>query len=66
MTVLICPACRKKPRRKQQYVCRGCWYTLPSGTRSALNRRDDDAVRRLQQLHQELEDGVPLRNIVIR
>lgn len=66
MNVPICPACRKNPRRGGQYLCRGCWYTLPPGTRTALNRRDDDATRRLSNLHEALQAGTPLRDISIR
>lgn len=66
MSVPLCPACKKHPRRKNTYVCRGCWYTLPSGTRSALSKTDADAPRRLAELTQALNTGTPLRNITIR
>jgi len=60
-----CPACdeAKAPR---MYLCRGCWFTLPSQARSALNRRDGmPAARRLGELRQQLRDGVPIHTIVI-
>jgi hypothetical protein len=62
----LCPACRKTPRRKNTYVCPGCWYTLPSGTRSALSRNDAHAMRRYQELQAALQSGTPLRSIAIR
>lgn len=54
-----------KPKLPAQYVCRGCWWTLQPQARNRLNRKDDDAFRRLAILHEQLGDGVPLNKITI-
>ncbi|MEW2570472.1 hypothetical protein [Streptomyces sp. NPDC047070] len=61
---LTCPA-DDRPRRTGQYLCPGCWFTLPAAARTALNRRDDQAVPRLQELLDQLGHGVPLDRIEI-
>ncbi len=59
-----CPACQqtKTPR---QYLCRGCWFTLQPATRTALNKRDDLAMRRLSDLYEALRQGTALHLIEI-
>jgi len=59
-----CPCCgdAKAPR---MYLCRGCWFTLPPATRTALNKHDDHAMRRLSDLHEALRQGTALHLIEI-
>lgn len=54
-----------KPKLARQYVCRGCWATLQPQARTRLNRRDDGAFRRLAILNEQIDRGVPLREITI-
>jgi len=59
-----CPADgAAKPAR--MYLCPGCWYTLQPRARAALNRRDDLAVVRLRELYEQIQQGVPLREIEV-
>jgi hypothetical protein len=53
-------------KRANEYLCRGCWVTLPLVARRALNKRDDDAGVRLLELHRQLNDGIRLIDIAIR
>lgn len=61
---LHCPACRAQ-RRPGQYLCPTCWATLPAPARRVLSRRDSRALARLRELHNQLEQGVPLGEITI-
>lgn len=61
---LACPACHK-PRAARQYLCRGCWYTLPAATRQELSKGDKHAFARLRHLHDQIAAGTPLANIHI-
>lgn len=62
-----CPSCRTRSRRPGQYLCPPCWNQLPPPVRRALTRRGDrgKALARLRQLHNQLENGVPLDEIRI-
>lgn len=62
---MTCPACKEHGVERGKYLCRGCWFTLPKATRTALNRRDDLASARLLALHRALRQNVPLRKISI-
>lgn len=62
----LCPVCTRRHPRRGELLCSGCWYTLPSGTRSALSRRDDQAEARAAALHDLVQRRVPLRDITIR
>ncbi|MGH3382671.1 MAG: hypothetical protein ACRDP6_48880 [Actinoallomurus sp.] len=59
-----CPACQG-PKPARLYLCRGCWFTLQPRARAALNRRDDLAVTRLRELYDQIQRGIPLREVVI-
>jgi hypothetical protein len=59
-----CPSC-STPIQLRFYLCWTCWTALPVDTRRALNRRDSSAFRRLQQLLDHLNAGVPLHEITI-
>jgi hypothetical protein len=47
------------------YLCGNCWSRLSAATRRALNRRDDRAVARLRDLHNQLDAGIPLEEIKV-
>lgn len=53
------------PKHARDYLCRGCWFTLPKATRSVLNLRDDGAARRLAILYGKIQAGESLRTIVV-
>lgn len=57
-----CRSCRK-PRPPRMYLCGNCWGRLSAATRRALNKRGDQAIARLRQLHQQLDAGTPLGEI---
>lgn len=59
-----CPSC-KTPKTTSHYLCRTCWFTLTLAARRALNRRDAQASVRLRELYRQLQDGVPLAEVVI-
>jgi len=58
------PGCdeAKAPR---QYLCPGCWVTLTPATRTALNKHDGIAMRRLSDLYEALRQGTALHQIEI-
>ena len=60
-----CPAC-KGTKQPADYLCRGCWWTLPRAARGPLLRRDALAVRRLSELLDQIRAGVPLHQIEIK
>jgi hypothetical protein len=60
-----CPCCRQRSKGRGNYLCRTCWFGLPTAARNALNRRDSRAYPRLRELHKQLEAGVPLAEIRI-
>jgi hypothetical protein len=60
-----CPACLAPRARAQDYLCAGCWWTLPKTARTLLGRRDSQARGRLLQLYRQIRDGVPLHKIQI-
>lgn len=66
MSRLICPACKTRPYRATEVLCSGCWFTLPSGTRSALKLNDARAADRRAELGQALAGGAQLHTIRIR
>lgn len=59
-----CPSCGT-PIQPRFYLCWTCWTGLPVETRRALNRRDNLAFRRLQQLLDQLKADVRLHEITI-
>lgn len=59
-----CPSC-KGPKTAAHYLCRGCWFSLTRPARAALNRRDNRAHIRLGDLYRQIQDGVPLAEVVI-
>ncbi|MFC6936733.1 hypothetical protein ACFQHO_45000 [Actinomadura yumaensis] len=66
--VMPCPSCGspyRASRRGGDPLCPGCWATLPTATRTALRRRDDQAPARREQLRARLDVGTPLREIRI-
>lgn len=54
-----CPGCNDT-KSGSEHLCRGCMATLPRATRTAITRRDPDAV---EQLREALEAGTPLHRI---
>ena len=66
LTVPLCPASKVGRRRGGDYLCRGCWYTLPTPTRTALRAKDGKAPARLQELYRLIAADTPLRSIRIR
>lgn len=62
---LTCPACKTSPRRPGQYLCPTCWGQLPTRTQRSLTRRDRLALTRLRELHQQLTDDTPLREVEV-
>jgi hypothetical protein len=57
-----CRSCQtQKPVRL--YLCPGCWGQLSPAARRALNRRGDQAVTRLRELHRQVDTGVPLGEV---
>ncbi|SEG44599.1 hypothetical protein SAMN04489712_105260 [Thermomonospora echinospora] len=64
---LTCPVPNCGHRKQaRQYLCRGCWATLPRHARTALSRRDDKAMRRLSELLDQVRDGVPLHQVRVQ
>ncbi|MFE6486618.1 hypothetical protein ACFVGN_27295 [Streptomyces sp. NPDC057757] len=59
-----CPSCRQ-PKGARKYLCLTCWDTLPALARRHLNRRDQRAMSRLQELYRQIAEGVPLREIEV-
>lgn len=62
-TTQLCMAC--DTNRRNGYLCRDCWFNLPQAARVALRRSDDLAIQRLQELLDQLTDGVPLHEIEV-
>lgn len=60
-----CPACGKPRDHVGHYLCVVCWYTLPRAARGPLLRRDGKATLRLIELNRQINDGVPLSEVVI-
>lgn len=60
-----CPAC-PRTRAAGHYLCAVCWFALSADARRQLNRRDGQAIDRLQQLYARVQEGVPLSEIQIR
>lgn len=56
---------RPHTRAPGKYLCRPCWNALPPAARDALNCRGPGAIRRLQQLLDQLTSGRPLDQIHI-
>lgn len=65
MTATPCLGCRTRPKPPGQYLCRACWFKIPSASRRAFNLRDAKAMARLRELHDQLERGVPLAEIQV-
>lgn len=60
-----CPTKCGNHRAPRQYLCPGCWSSLPAPTQTALNRSDYLALARLRELHRQLDRGVPLTEITV-
>lgn len=60
-----CPACPDGMKGPGKYLCITCWFALSDVTRRALNRRDKQAMARLQELYGQITNGVPLAEIRI-
>jgi hypothetical protein len=60
-----CPGCGNQTRQQGMYLCLTCWNQLGPMTRLQLNWKDDGAMRRLQELYDQLAQGVPLAEIVV-
>lgn len=58
------PGC-DEAKATRMYLCRGCWFTLRPATRTALNKHDGIAMRRLSDLHEALRQGTALHLIEI-
>ena len=65
MPAAPCPGCHTRTRAAGQYLCRTCWFALPSAARHRLNRRDSRAFARLREMHNQLTAGVPLAEVRI-
>lgn len=59
-----CPSC-EKPKPDGKYLCLECWFSLPLEARRRLLRRDRFALKRLQELYDQIGDDVPLSEIVV-
>lgn len=59
-----CPNC-DAPCGAQKYLCWDCWWSLSTPARTALKRKDGKAFKRLQQLHEAIENDIPLTQIRI-
>jgi hypothetical protein len=60
-----CPACPDGMKGPGKYLCIVCWFALSDVTRRALNRRDRQAMARLQELYRQITAGVALAEIRI-
>lgn len=60
-----CPGCPDGVKGPGKYLCIVCWVALPDVTRRLLNRRDNRAMARLQELYGQLTNGVPPSEIRI-
>lgn len=65
MSATPCPSCRQRSRRPGQYLCPACWAALPAPARRALSQRGTKAMSRLQELYEQLTNGVPPHQIQI-
>ncbi|MGY1498577.1 hypothetical protein ACW4TU_18590 [Streptomyces sp. QTS52] len=65
MTNTRCPGCPSGMKGPGKYLCLGCWNTLPMTQRRLLNRRDNRARGRLQELYRQTAQGVPLDEIQV-
>jgi hypothetical protein len=59
-----CPNCTNT-RAAGHYLCPPCWRALTPTARRNLNRRGDGAIRRYQQLLDQLQARTPLPDIRI-
>lgn len=60
-----CPANCGNTRAPRQYLCRTCWFQLPTSTRRALSNHGPRAMERLRELLDRIHDGTPLPEIRI-
>lgn len=58
-----CQGCGQNRRQSDQYLCRQCWFTLPSKTRGLLGIRGEEARRHLRGLFRAIHLGVKLPEI---
>jgi hypothetical protein len=59
-----CPICPRL-RLPHQYLCRWCWGELPLRARCALDRRDDYAPDRFNELARQVKRGTRPADVVI-
>lgn len=52
-------------RRKRQYLCTSCWDQLRVWVKDALDKKDDFAFQRLQELYDQINNGRPLNEIEV-
>lgn len=64
---LACPACPAcgADRQPKKYLCWNCWWELSASARTALIKKGDGALGRLQELHEALAASTPLGKIRI-
>lgn len=59
-----CPNCGAK-RRRGQYLCTSCWDQLRVWVKNALRKKDSLALRRLQELYDQVANERPLKEIEV-
>lgn len=65
MPTTPCPTGCGNTRAPRQYLCRTCWFHLPTDTRSVLNQPGSGALAHLRELLDQIHAGVPLADIRI-
>lgn len=63
--LLHCPACRLETRKLGHYLCSGCWWKLPQGTRECLHDRTKDVSDAYRELLEHCRDRKPLSQLVL-
>lgn len=64
MRTTVCPNCGNGKDSKL-YLCRRCWLGLSVVTRKRLWKKDDDAMKRLYELYEQIRNDVPLSEIQV-
>jgi hypothetical protein len=60
-----CPSCKTGQKGTGMYLCYDCWGQLRLPVRRALKRTDMQALSRLQDLYDQIHEGVPLTEISV-
>lgn len=63
-TATPCRSCLT-PKPSRFYLCGSCWDLLTPAARSALNKRDGQALARLRQMHAHIDSGLRLADLEI-